>query len=110
MLKPVATREEYKDFIFDGKIPEGYEVHTSYWCIGRTCYMYIKENEHSVEDLLKLIDTEQEVIFIAMLPCGTLVYSARGSMYVEYVPKDSMCLGNSVIHTVIRKKKSNGKG
>lgn len=106
----MATREEYKDFIFDGKIPEGYEVHTSYWCIGRPYYMYIKENEHSVEDLLKLIDTEQEVIFIAMLLCGTLVYSARGSMYVEYVPKDSKCLGNSVIHTVIRKKKSNGKG
>jgi hypothetical protein len=110
MSRLTATREEYKDFIFDGKIPEGYEVHTSYWCIGRTYYMYIKENEHSVEDLLKLIDTEQRVIFIAMLPCGTLVYSARGSMYVEYVPKDSKCLGNSVIHTVIRKKKSNGKG
>jgi hypothetical protein len=110
MSRLIATREEYKDFIFDGRIPEGYEVHISYWCIGRTYYMYIKENEHSVEDLLKLIDTEQEVIYIAMLPCGTLVYSARGSMYVEYVPKDSMCLGNSVIHTVIRKKKSNGKG
>ena len=101
MLKPVATREEYTDFIFDGKIPEGYEVDKTYYATGRFYHMFIEKPD--VAALYRSID-HYGVIFTVLMPCGSLVYSEGGNQSPEYISKSGLYLGDVPVHTTIKKK------
>ena len=101
MSRLIATREEYKDFIFDGKIPEGYEVDKTYYATGRSYHMIIyKNNVAALYDHVK----NGHVLFTVLMPCGSLVYSEGGNQSPEYISKSGLYLGNVPVHTTIKKK------
>ena len=101
MSRLIATREEYKDFIFDGKIPEVCEVDKGYYATGRSYHMIIyKNNVAALYDHVK----NGHVLFTVLMPCGTLVYADGGNMSLEYLGKNGLYLGYVPIHAAIVKR------